>query len=232
MQSHSLFYINGKWAAPATKNEFNLINPATEQHYPNISMGSSADVDAAVQAARHAFKSWRSTSLVERINLLQSLKGNYQKRYEEMGAPISMARDEHTALGLAHIQNFIEEVGKFQFQHTLNDDPGQQIVYSPIGVCGLITPWNWPINQLTLKVIPALATGCCNGCKQGYPNSSERPYSRRCTYLFCRQCPIISNFILDDARSGMDIYNLVIVDGVIANILNFSYSCPIFGSKD
>ena len=206
MESYLNFYIEGKWGKPAVEKQIDLINPSTEQPYATLSMGSSADVDVAVQAARHAFKTWRNTDLVERINLLQKLKTIYQKRYEdmaqaisaEMGAPISLARDEHTALGLIHIKSFIKEVGKFKFQHPLNSDPTQQVIYSPIGVCGLITPWNWPINQLALKVIPALATGCCVVLKP----SEIAPLSAR----------LLAEMI-DEAGYPPGVFNLINGDG-------------------
>lgn len=169
------FYIDGQWVNPINAGNagekagvLDVINPATEQAFAQISMGSKSDVDVAVAAANKALPAWKKTSKAERKALLVSLLAQYEENYEliaqsisyEMGAPITMAREQHAASGLFHLKNFIEEFDNFQFEHPFHGDASQLIAYEPIGVCGLITPWNWPINQLSLKIIPALAVGC------------------------------------------------------------------------
>ena len=163
------FYIDGKWEKPQIQNQAKLVNPATEQPYATVSMGTKEDVDRAVIAARQAFQFWKQTTRKQRLDLLNNLLKIYKRRYNEMaqtistemGAPITMARQEHAQSGLSHLQDFIETLETFEFEQPLKPHlENQQIIYQPIGICGLITPWNWPINQLALKVIPALAVGC------------------------------------------------------------------------
>lgn len=163
------FYIDGKWTAPATPRELEVINPADEQPFAVISLGSGADVDKAVAAARRAFPGWAATSREERIAALERLLEAYQARIgdmaeaisSEMGAPIKLARNSQAAVGISHIKAFIRALQNFVFEHPLDErNPQEMIVHEPIGVCGLITPWNWPMNQVTLKVVPALAAGC------------------------------------------------------------------------
>jgi len=163
------FYIDGAWVAPATANAFEVINPADETAFATISLGSSADVDRAVAAARAAFDGWSRTSREERLAKLEKLAEVYERRSDEMataisqemGAPITLATRAQARAGLGHIKAFIAELKTFSFEHPLRDDArSEHIVYEPIGVCGLITPWNWPMNQVTLKVVPALAAGC------------------------------------------------------------------------
>ena len=163
------FYIDGRWAAPAVARDFPVINPADEQPFATISLGSAADVDKAVAAARRAFESWSLTGREERLPLLEKLAALYEANAEEMahtisremGAPITLASKAQGPAGLGHIRSFIRELKDFRFEHPLRPDvTGEHIVLEPIGVCGLITPWNWPMNQITLKVIPALAAGC------------------------------------------------------------------------
>lgn len=163
------FFINGKWTAPATPREFEVINPADEQAYAVISLGSEADVNKAVSAARQAFPSWSATPLEERIAAIERLLEVYKSRAgdmakaisDEMGAPIKLALEEQAASGSYHIKNFIRALKKFEFEHALDERfPHERIIHEPIGVCGLITPWNWPMNQVTLKVIPAIGVGC------------------------------------------------------------------------
>lgn len=163
------FYIDGKWTAPATPRELEVINPADEQPYAVISLGSEADVDKAVAAARRAFPAWSATSLEERIALVERLLDIYKARAndmakaisEEMGAPMKLAIEEQAAAGSYHIKNFIRALKAFQFEHALDErNPQERILHEPIGVCGLITPWNWPMNQVTLKVVPAVGVGC------------------------------------------------------------------------
>jgi aldehyde dehydrogenase (NAD+) len=163
------FFIDGKWTAPVTPKELEVINPADEQAFAVISLGSSADVDKAVAAARKAFDSWSRTSREERVEYLEKLLEAYKKRLpdmagaisSEMGAPIKLATESQAAVGVSHIKSFIRTLKNFDFEHRLSDvAPNDRIVHEPIGVCGLITPWNWPMNQVTLKVVPAIAAGC------------------------------------------------------------------------
>ncbi|MEO1198981.1 MAG: aldehyde dehydrogenase family protein [Pseudomonadota bacterium] len=163
------FYIDGAWVAPATANDFEVINPADETAFAVISLGSKADVDNAVAAARRAFQTWSLTSKDERIALLEKLADVYERRTgdmaeaisKEMGAPMKLATRAQAAAGLEHIKGFIDTLKSFEFDEPLGlGNDGEMILREPIGVCGLITPWNWPMNQVTLKVIPAIAAGC------------------------------------------------------------------------
>tara|TARA_B100000579_G_scaffold47613_1_gene33220 strand:+ start:2368 stop:3798 length:1431 start_codon:yes stop_codon:yes gene_type:complete len=162
------FYINGKWVNPLKPNDFEVINPSNEKPFAIISLGSKEDTDAAVYAARKAFKEWKETSKEQRINLLEKLLKIYKKKFNEMalaistemGAPIDWATSVQTTSGQSHLEDFILRLKNFKFENKFDTNSNNLISYEPIGVCGLITPWNWPINQITLKVIPALATGC------------------------------------------------------------------------
>ena len=162
------FYINGKWVAPSKSNDFEVINPSNEEPFAIISLGGVADVNSAVEAAKKSFIKWKETSKEERINLLEKLLKVYKKRYNEMseaistemGAPIDWASSVQTASGQSHIEDFILRLKNFKFEEHFDSKSNNHISYEPIGVCGLITPWNWPINQIALKVIPAFATGC------------------------------------------------------------------------
>ena len=163
------FYINGAWVDPSTPNDYEVIDPSTEQACAVISLGSAADTDAAVSAAKAAFPSWAETPVSERIALLEKLFEIYMARAgemaqaisREMGAPISLASTAQVGSGMMHIKSFIEVLKTFEFDRPLGDHaPGDRILYEPVGVCALITPWNWPMNQVTLKVVPALGVGC------------------------------------------------------------------------
>ena len=162
------FYINGKWVKPFKKNDFPVINPSNEEAFATISLGSKEDTDAAIKAAKNSFNSWKETSKAERIKLLEKLLENYKKRFDEMaeamslemGSPIDYAISTHAASGQSHIEDFIIRLKEYKFEEHFDDKSNNYITHEPIGVCGLITPWNWPINQIALKVIPALATGC------------------------------------------------------------------------
>ena len=169
MEKKTHFYIDGKWMAPATPNELDVINPADETAYATISLGSKADVDAAVAAADKAFLDWADTPVEERIALIEKLAEVYKSRIAEMakaismemGAPIKLATNAQAAAGLGHIKAFIRSLKSFSFEQPLREGAeNQHMIYEPIGVCGLITPWNWPMNQVTLKVVPALGAGC------------------------------------------------------------------------
>src|SRR5580698_6591718 len=159
------FYIDGKWVAPAVPREFKVINPATEDVAGVISLGSAKDVDLAVAAARRAFDSYSQTSRAERRELLERILAGYTKRYaeigdairDEMGAPTKLAQGSQAGIGVGHLKAMIDLLPNFQFEERHGPS---RLVLEPIGVCALITPWNWPINQVAAKVVPALAAGC------------------------------------------------------------------------
>jgi len=161
------FYINGQWVDPSKKNDFEVINPSDESICALISLGSQADTDAAVSAARAALTMWSNSSKEDRIALLESLYSIYQRRMDEMaelismemGAPIDFAKRSQAPSGTEAIEDFLNQLKKFEFEKQL-DDSDNQLIYQPKGVCALITPWNWPISQVALKVIPAIAAGC------------------------------------------------------------------------
>jgi aldehyde dehydrogenase (NAD+) len=163
------FYINGQWTSPATPRDLSVIDPSTEDAVAVISLGDQADTDAAVAAARAAFDGWAATPPAERIVAVEKLLAAYNDRAEdmaqaismEMGAPIDMARQQQVTSGSWHMENFLRAAKEFQFDRPLGDHaPTDRILYDPIGVVGMITPWNWPMNQVTLKTIPALVAGC------------------------------------------------------------------------
>ena len=157
------FYINGEWVNPHKKNDYEVINPCNEDPFAIISLGSKQDTDLAVKAAKTALESWKETSKEERIDYLEKLLLVYKKRFGEMaeaislemGAPIDWSTNVQTASGQAHLEDFILRLKDFKFDEHFNEKSNNHIYYEPIGVCGLITPWNWPINQIALKVIPA-----------------------------------------------------------------------------
>ena len=159
------FYIDGEWVDPVEPRTLDVVNPATEEVYGRISLGSEADVDKAVAAAQRAFETYSLTSREERCDLLQAILDEFKKRHDdvagaimdEMGAPWGLAKHAQAASGTAHIAAALEVLQTYEFEEVLGSD---LIVKEPIGVCGLITPWNWPINQISVKVAPALAAGC------------------------------------------------------------------------
>jgi len=159
------FYIDGKWVDPVTPATIDVVNPATEKAFTQISAGSIADVDRAVAAARRAFVDYSQWSVQQRLALLEKIRVAYKKYFDdiaeairlEMGAPVDLARGSQAKLGAGHIKSAIKALLNFTFE-TSEDD--MILRYEPIGVCGLITPWNWPMNQVAAKVIPALAAGC------------------------------------------------------------------------
>ncbi len=166
MREAKQFFIDGQWVDPAAGAKMlDVINPATEQPMGRIAMGTAADVDLAVQAAHRAFASFGRSSRQERLDLLQAILAEYQKRVAEiaevitaeMGAPSWLASQAQAAMGAAHFQIAIEVLKNYQFDEGRG---GTLITKEPIGVCGFITPWNWPINQIACKVAPALAVGC------------------------------------------------------------------------
>ena len=166
MKNLNKFYIDGSWVTPNSSHTMAVLNPATEMQIGTIALGNEIDVNTAVAAATKAFASYSQTSKVERLELLHRLMAATQERFEElaramsteMGAPISMARDAHADAAVGHLQGFIDALEKLDERGLLAN--GDIQLCEPIGVCGLITPWNWPMNQIALKVVPALATGC------------------------------------------------------------------------
>ena len=166
MENLGKFYIDGKWVTPNSKQSMPVINPATEEEIGTIILGNNDDVDIAVKAANIAFDSFSKTTKEDRLKLLKKIHEVTSDRFEElaqamskeMGAPITMSREAQADSGLGHLQGFIEALEKLEEENTLSN--GDILTKEPIGVCGLITPWNWPINQITLKVLPAIACGC------------------------------------------------------------------------
>jgi aldehyde dehydrogenase (NAD+) len=159
------FYIGGRWVDPSEPRSLDVVNPATEEVVGRIAIGGPKDVDLAVAAAREAFETWSRTTREERVALLQRIAAEYQKRYEEiaqtisleMGAPIWLARAAQAATGIMHLNTIIEVLKSYPFE----EQRGTTLIRrEPVGVCGLITPWNWPVNQIMCKVAPALAAGC------------------------------------------------------------------------
>jgi len=160
------FYIGGEWVSPNSAKKLKITNPASEANLGEIALGNQADVDLAVAAANKAFVTYSQFSKDKRISLLERLLELSKERQEdlawamslEMGAPITMARDAQADTGVGHLEAFINALKEQDDSFDLKN--GDTVLREPIGVCGLITPWNWPINQIVLKVIPALATGC------------------------------------------------------------------------
>ena len=204
MREYLKFYINGAWVDPVTPKTLAVINPATEQAAGHISMGSAADVDKAVMAARAAFASYSQTSVDQRVALLERVIAEYQKRYgdmaaaitEEMGAPVLLAQKAQAAMGIGHLQSALGVLKQYAFQELRGST---MVVKEPIGVCALITPWNWPVNQIACKVAPALAVGCTMVLKP----SEIAPFSAQ-----------IWTEILHAAGVPAGVFNLVNGDGL------------------
>ncbi|MDL9945667.1 aldehyde dehydrogenase family protein [Gordonia sp. ABSL11-1] len=203
MREISKFYIDGQWVEPAELNLVDVINPATEKAAGHVALGTAADVDAAVDAARKAFTTWSQTSVDERVDVLNAVVAEYQKRMpdlaaavtEEMGAPSGLSNNVQVPIGLAHLMTAAAQLPTFAF----SEDRGtSRIVKEPIGVCGFITPWNWPLNQVMVKVAPALATGCTMVLKP----SEIAPFS----------AAIVAE-IFDAAGVPAGVFNLVNGDG-------------------
>ena len=203
MKDLTKFYINGQWVNPLVARDLAVENPATEETIATISLGAAADVDAAVAAAKAAFPGYSRVTVEERISLMENLLKIYMDRYDEMsmaistemGAPISFASAAQADCGRGHINAAIEALKKFEFERQVGST---RIVKEPIGVCGFITPWNWPINQISCKVAPALATGCTMVLKP----SEIAPISG---YLFTE--------MMDKAGFPAGVYNMVNGDG-------------------
>ncbi len=207
MDNKKNFYIDGKWVTPNSKKEIKVINPATEEDCAVISLGNKEDVDLAVRAAKEAYSSWAFSSKEERIRLLEKLYENYKKRWAdiaiaittEMGAPKDFATKLQAGTGAAHLKSFIRYLKNFEFEKPLGDHaPNQRLIYEPKGVCALITPWNWPMNQVCLKVMPAIASGCTMVLKP----SELAPLSS-----------MILAELIDDTKFPKGVFNLINGDG-------------------
>ncbi|HIA11452.1 MAG TPA: aldehyde dehydrogenase family protein [Flavobacteriales bacterium] len=203
MRRFTQFYVNGNWIDPVTPNSFDVTNPADETIAGVISLGSKSDVDKAVVAARNAFTPFSRFSRQERLELLESILITYNKYYDEialaisdeMGAPLSFSIEDQASCGTGHLQAAINALKNFQFE----ENNGNTRVYKePIGVCAFITPWNWPINQITCKVAPAIATGCTMLLKP----SEIAPFS---AYLFSQ--------VMDEAGVPSGVFNMINGDG-------------------
>ena len=200
------FYIDGRWIKPSKTNNLEVINPSNEEPFAIISLGFEEDTNLAIKAAKKAFLKWKETSIKERITLLEKLLKIYKKRFDEMastisiemGAPINWSSSAQAASGQSHLEDFILRLKNFNFEEHFDSKSNNYISYEPIGVCGLITPWNWPINQIALKVIPALATGCTMILKP----SEIAPIS---AMLFAE--------MIDEAGFPSGVFNLVNGDG-------------------
>jgi len=203
------FYINGKWVSPAEPRNYKVIDPSNEEPCAEISLGGKKDVDKAVSAAKKAFETWAFTKKEERLELLEKLYVIYKKRWAEMaklislemGAPIKFSTEMQAATGAGHIKSFKEILKDFKFEKDLGEEKNnQKLLYEPKGVCALITPWNWPINQVSLKVIPALASACTVVLKP----SEIAPLSS-----------MLLAEMIDEAKFPSGVFNLLNGDGAI-----------------
>lgn len=203
MKNYRQFYIDGDWVDPVAAHDFPVINPATEQAIATISLGTAADVDCGVAAAKRAFESYSETSVDERMALLRRIIDVYQSKMsemaetisQEMGAPLSLARKAQAPAGLAHLLEMVKVLEHFNFEEIKGSTLMRK---EPVGVCGLITPWNWPMNQIACKVAPALAAGCTVVLKP----SEMAPLSAN---LFAQ--------ILHEAGVPAGVFNLINGDG-------------------
>jgi len=207
MENKKNFYIDGKWVTPKSKEEIKVIDPATEENCAVISLGNKDDINDAVSAAKKAYNSWAFSTKEERINLLEKLYENYKKRWAdiaeaitlEMGAPKDFATKLQAGTGAAHLKSFIRYLKNFEFEKPLGDHaPNQRLIFEPKGVCALITPWNWPMNQVCLKVMPAIASGCTMVLKP----SELAPLSS-----------MILAELIDETKFPPGVFNLVNGDG-------------------
>ena len=203
MSNRQKFYINGEWVEPSTSATLEVINPATEEPIDSIALGGPADVDKAVAAAKAAFETFSQTSREERVTLLEQIIAAYSARMgevaavisQEMGAPMPLANAAQAPAGVGHFMTTLEVLKTFEFEEDIGTS---HVVREPAGVCGFITPWNWPINQIACKVAPALAAGCTMVLKP----SEVAPFN---AILFAE--------ILDDAGVPAGVFNLVNGDG-------------------
>jgi len=207
MQDATRHYINGQWVASIDGREMAVENPSTEEKIATITLGGVADADAAVAAAKSAFPAWAATDPLGRIAVLERLMEVYKSRAEdmaqaisvEMGAPIALARTAQVGAGAGQLNNTIRAAKAFAFERPLGEHaPSDMILYEPVGVCALITPWNWPMNQVMLKVAPALAAGCTVVLKP----SELSPLSA-----------ILLAEMIDEAGFSPGVFNLVNGDG-------------------
>jgi aldehyde dehydrogenase (NAD+) len=207
MENKKNFYINGKWITPKSKEEIKVINPATEENCAVITLGNKDDVNDAVSAAKKAYSSWAFSTKEERIGLLEKLYENYKKRWAdiaiaittEMGAPKDFATKLQAGTGAAHLKSFIRYLKNFEFEKPLGEHaPNQRLIYEPKGICALITPWNWPMNQVCLKVMPAIASGCTMVLKP----SELAPLSS-----------MILAELIDETKFPAGVFNLINGDG-------------------
>lgn len=205
MENYKKFYIDGAWVDPVSSVDFDVIHPGDEEPVATIALGSKADVDNAVAAAREAFKTWRFSTVRERVALLERILAAYKKRAEEfvriqpheMGTTISFSREVQMPVGVGHLEVAIEALKAHQFERP-SLRGGSTLVDEPVGVVGMITPWNWPVNQVMIKVAPALAAGCAMVLKP----SEYSPLSA-----------IMIAEVLDEAGCPPGVFNLVNGDG-------------------
>lgn len=203
MSNRQKFYINGQWVTPSTSDTMDVVNPATEESIDAIALGAKADVDAAVAAAKAAFQTYSQTTREERVALLEKIIAVFQRRLgdlastisEEMGAPKGLANGAQAPAGLGHFMTTLNVLRNFEFEEDIGTS---RVVKEPAGVCGFITPWNWPINQIACKVAPALAAGCTMVLKP----SEVAPFNA-----------VIFAEILDEAGVPPGVFNLVHGDG-------------------
>jgi len=209
MLNKNNFYINGKWVSPIEPRNHKVIDPSNEEPCAKISLGGKKDVDKAVSAAKKAFETWAFTKKEERLELLEKLYVIYKKRWAEMaklislemGAPIKFSTEMQAAAGASHIKSFNNILKNFKFEKDLGEEKNnQKLLYEPKGICALITPWNWPINQVNLKVIPALASACTVVLKP----SEIAPLSS-----------MLLAEMIDEAKFPSGVFNLVNGDGAI-----------------
>jgi aldehyde dehydrogenase (NAD+) len=205
MSNNEKFYINGAWCDPVHAKKFDIIHPGNEEIISSISMGSEADVNMAVDAAREAFKSWQFSTVEDRVALLERILAVYESRAEEfvkimpyeMGTTISFSREVHMPVGIGHIEAAIEALKNHTFERP-SVRGGSTLVDEPVGIVGMITPWNWPVNQVMIKVAPALAAGCTMVLKP----SEYSPLSS-----------VMLAEVLDEAGCPPGVFNLINGDG-------------------
>ena len=203
MQNSKNFYIDGKWVEPSNSNYLDVINPANEEVITKISLGNESDVNKAVKAAKNAFNTYSTTSREERLSILERIMDVYKKRMpdlssaitSEMGAPVNLSNAAQAPAGFGHLKKAYNALKNYKFEYEMNST---LIRKEPVGICGLITPWNWPINQISCKVAPALAAGCTMVLKP----SEIAPLSA-----------IIFSEIIDEAKVPAGVYNMINGDG-------------------
>ena len=214
MKEYLKFYINGEWVDPVAAKVLEVINPATEEAVAKISLGSSADVDAAVAAANTAFPTYSQSSVDERVALIEKIIELYKSSYDEiaeaismeMGAPITLSKKAQAATGVGHFMTALNILKQFAFEEVRGTTLLRK---EPVGVCGFITPWNWPMNQIACKVAPALAAGCTMVLKP----SEIAPVN---AHLFTQ--------VIDKAGVPAGVFNLVNGDGPTVGAAMSSHS--------